>query len=554
MVGDVSATQTPIATGYTIDELPVGSMRMLRVDGRRLVVVRTTSGVYALDHACPHEGYGLTQGELAGDMLTCAWHNWKFDVTSGSCLLGEEGVQTHEVVVGPDGALGVVVAKPDPDVVRPRLLASLRDGIAHQRVGQMSRDVVRLLRNDSNPGELVWEAVNYGAPRAEYGWGHSIAAATDCISMIDLYDGDDRALPIVQALAGVAETERGRQPNVLPGPTPSLPPDPEREFRALVEAEQLEPAQSLVLAAIYRGDDAAALRRWFTGAVSDHHLSYGHGAIYAQKAFQVLDAIGWDRADTVLPHLVPSIVYGTREDNLPYMRPFIKALAAIDLTALCEIDVDPAWSDDGMLRAALLADGDRTAPIRAAVSALQAGAGIAGILDAVSLAVSERMLRYDTSGEFDFHDDFGWLDITHGLTYANAVRWHSSGRLDPDAVRLALWCVFQAHWTGRHEWHTSIGQVDVMDLDVTGDEPNALKAAGEALQRRALTDGTSAAIVHAHAVKTTRAATLEAVTTRSVLPLQAAARFLDAPKLERFVAATVARSIDFVAGRTARRE
>ena len=79
-----------------------------------------------------------------------------------------------------------------------------------------------------------------------------------------------------------------------------------------------------------------------------------------------------------------------------------------------------------------------------------------------------------------------------------------------------------------------------------------MRAAGEALQRRALLDGTSAFIVHAHAVKTTTAATAEAVRAGNDLPLQAAARFLDAPKLERFVAANVTRSIDFLSGRTVR--
>jgi len=36
--------------------------------------------------------------------------------------------------------------------------------------------------------------------------------------------------------------------------------------------------------------------------------------------------------------------------------------------------------------------------------------------------------------------------------------------------------------------------------------------------------------------------------------LQAATRFLDAPKLERFVAANVVRSIDFLSGRTVRED
>ena len=45
---------------------------------------------------------------------------------------------------------------------------------------------------------------------------------------------------------------------------------------------------------------------------------------------------------------------------------------------------------------------------------------------------------------------------------------------------------------------------------------------------------------------------IEAVRAGTSLPLDATARFIAAPKLERFVAATVARSIDFLNGRTHR--
>ena len=80
-----------------LDDLPVGTMRMIKVDGHRVCLVRTSDGLHAIDHACPHEGYGLTQGDLDGDLVTCAWHNWKFRVTDGVCVQGEEGVQTHHV-------------------------------------------------------------------------------------------------------------------------------------------------------------------------------------------------------------------------------------------------------------------------------------------------------------------------------------------------------------------------------------------------------------------------------------------------------------------------
>ena len=454
----MTALDRPAATVAHLADLPVGGMLLAKVDGRRVCVVRTERGVHALDHACPHEGYGLTTGQLDGEILTCAWHNWKFRVTDGRCVLGEEDVQTHDVSVGDDGAVRVALRERSPAELRPQLLDSLRRGIANDYMGQVSRDVVRLLHADANPGELIWEAVAHGAPRADFGWGHSIASLTDCLAMTDHYDGDERALPIVQAIAGVAETERDRPVRPLPDPLRVLPPDPRAVFRSHVEAERLEPAQAVLRTALAHGAGPDEIRPWFTDVVSDHVLSYGHGAIYSQKAFQLLDRLGWDRADTVLPHLVPTIVYGTREDSLPYMVPFNRGVARLDLAALAAAAATPrsTWEDDGRLAIALLGS-DRTEAALAAGAALGDGAGLDRVLDAVTLAVSERMLRYDTAGERDFHDDFGWLDITHGLTYANAARWHVAGREpDVDAVRLVLWTVFLANWTGRHEWHTRV--------------------------------------------------------------------------------------------------
>jgi nitrite reductase/ring-hydroxylating ferredoxin subunit len=533
----------------SIDDIAVGTMKMIKVDGHRVCLVRTRDGLHAIDHACPHEGYGLTQGELDGDLLTCAWHNWKFRVSDGTCVQGEESVRTHPVTVADDGAVQVTINRPDPEQLRPQLLASLRRGIERDYTGQVARDVVRLLQADANPGELIWEAIAHGAPRAEFGWGHSIASATDCLSMIDLYDGDQRALPIVQGIMGIAETERDRPVNALPDPTASAAATAQA-FRTAIEAERTADAQAFVLAAIERGDGADDLRPWFTAVVSDHHLSYGHGAIYTQKAFELLDMIGWERASTVLPYLVPTLVYGTREDKLPYMRPFMKALTGVDLAALSEQSPVDGWSDDGTLLDALLGE-QRTAPVEATVAALRTGASVDDVLDVVVQAVSERMLRYDVSGEFEFADDFGWLDITHGLTYANAVRWHHrraverGGGTSPDLLRLMLFTTFLAQWTGRHEWHTKVAERD--EVEPLASTPEAYAAE---LQRQSLLDGTTAFIVHAHAVKTSRAAAVEAARSGSTLPLDAAARFLAAPKLERFVAATVARSIDFLNGKT----
>jgi hypothetical protein len=135
------------------------------------------------------------------------------------------------------------------------------------------------------------------------------------------------------------------------------------------------------------------------------------------------------------------------------------------------------------------------------------------------------------------------------LTYAHAARWHHHHSPGVDAVRLAMFTAFLAQWTGRHEWHAGVG--GAAEGRSFGDD---ITAAGQTLQRETLLDTASSFIVYAHGIKTGRAAAIEAAQSGSVLPLQAAARFLDSPRQERFVAANVARSIEFLAGRTSHDE
>ena len=285
-------------------------------------------------------------------------------------------------------------------------------------------------------------------------------------------------------IAGIAEAERGRPVNPLPDPLGRLPADPAAAFRAAVEAERWRRRRRWCSAPSTPGATADELRPWFTAIVSDHHLSYGHAAIYAQKAFQLLERLGWDRADTVLPHLVPTIVYGTREDTLPYMRPVRRGRSAASTsTRWPRSTADPTWRDDGRLVAALLDERRSHRPrSRAAVDALRDGAGIDGLLDVVVAAVVERMLRYDVAGEFDFHDDFGWLDITHGMTYANAARWHADRRAAiPTCCGWRCGACSRPTGPAATSGTPAVGEPDAVDL---GADDLGVRAAGEALQRR----------------------------------------------------------------------
>ena len=84
-------------TACSASELPEGAVKLF-VHGRdRVALFRVEGSVLAVDDRCPHEGYPLSQGALAGHTLTCCWHNYKFDLRDGACIKGEEAVRTYAV-------------------------------------------------------------------------------------------------------------------------------------------------------------------------------------------------------------------------------------------------------------------------------------------------------------------------------------------------------------------------------------------------------------------------------------------------------------------------
>ena len=65
------------------DEIPVGSIREFQVDGKTLAISNVGGEFYAINNTCLHRGGPLGQGELNGKIVTCPWHNWQYDVTTG---------------------------------------------------------------------------------------------------------------------------------------------------------------------------------------------------------------------------------------------------------------------------------------------------------------------------------------------------------------------------------------------------------------------------------------------------------------------------------------
>jgi nitrite reductase/ring-hydroxylating ferredoxin subunit len=64
-------------------EVLAGTIRDVQVNGKAVALANVGGTFYAIDNTCLHRGGPLGQGALDGTVVTCPWHGWQFDVTTG---------------------------------------------------------------------------------------------------------------------------------------------------------------------------------------------------------------------------------------------------------------------------------------------------------------------------------------------------------------------------------------------------------------------------------------------------------------------------------------
>ncbi len=86
-----------------ITDLEPGSCLSVEADGIGVALFNVNGRIYALDNTCPHAGGPLGEGTLAGEVVECPWHGWRYSVTTGERLENPEfKVACYEVQVTGD--------------------------------------------------------------------------------------------------------------------------------------------------------------------------------------------------------------------------------------------------------------------------------------------------------------------------------------------------------------------------------------------------------------------------------------------------------------------
>ncbi|MDQ3978458.1 MAG: Rieske (2Fe-2S) protein, partial [Actinomycetota bacterium] len=385
---------------------------------------------FALDDRCPHMGFPLHRGTVEEGLLTCHWHHARFDLATGGTLdpFADDvrafpvEIDGDDVYVLSDGANGQV------EHLQRRLAEGLEQGLSLV----MAKAVMGLLDAGVPVAQIVRTGVDFGTANRQAGWGSGLTVLTAMANLIPMLAPEDRALALVHGLAFVARDTRNRPPRFPLTSLGSADIPAARLiswYRRFIETRSADAAERTLVTAIEGGHPPSVVSRMMFAAATDHvFLDGGHTLDFTNKAFELLDHLGWEAAAVVLPTLVDQTARASRSEEGGRWRHPHDLAALIELTTrrlpdlLAEgerrrADGESFPDPDGVsaLGWELLED-DPKGVVEAICRAAAAGATPEQLGRALGLAAGLRITRFHTQ------NDFGdWDVVHHGFTAANAL-------------------------------------------------------------------------------------------------------------------------------------
>jgi nitrite reductase (NADH) small subunit len=93
----------PFVRAAKTNAVPPGTVAELDAGGTVVAVANVDGKFCAFNGVCAHEGGPLGQGEIEGAIVTCPWHAWQYDVTTGKLVGNPDiGVEVYRVEVRGD--------------------------------------------------------------------------------------------------------------------------------------------------------------------------------------------------------------------------------------------------------------------------------------------------------------------------------------------------------------------------------------------------------------------------------------------------------------------
>ena len=409
----------------TVDELKAGGCRVVTGGGHTIAVIHHDGQVYAVDNRCPHMGFPLDRGSVKDGILTCHWHHARFDLSSGGTFNPfADDVRSFPVAVV-DGEVWVDPKPAARDEVQ-HWASRLRDGLEHNIRLVIAKAVLGLHAAGADYRLPLRIGAEFGTTYTSEGWGPAMTILTATANILPRLAPEDRPVAMYQGLLHVARECAGRPPRFVVDPLPTGETRPEvfkQWFRSFVDVRDEDAAERCLRTAIQLGLPPDDIADMVFAAATDHiYLDAGHVVDFANKAFELLDHIGWEHASQVLTSLVHGMTRARRSQELSSWRHPID-LASLVWQAREELPdlreegrrAGREWNDSDALAREMLSEspGDILEAIK---EAIRSGATADQLGSAVAYAAFLRMAHFHVSNEFN-----DWDTVHNTLTAANAL-------------------------------------------------------------------------------------------------------------------------------------
>jgi nitrite reductase/ring-hydroxylating ferredoxin subunit len=406
----------------TLRELEQRHVIVVRGADRPIAVYAHNQQVFGVDNRCPHLGFPLHRGSVQDGILTCHWHHARFDLHSGCTFdLWADDAPSYDVEVR-DGIV-YVASSPRRIDERAHALIRLREGMEQDISLIQAKCILTLLRAGVDYRDIIRPIALFGVERRD-DWASGMTILTAMANLIPHLQPETAYLALYQGSRHVAADCADQAPRrtLSPLTTQELPlATLKRWLHYWTLVRHRDGAERTVLTAIASRASPAELADLIFSAASDRYFAdTGHLLDFCNKAFELLDLIGWDHAPAVLPSLMEELVRARGGEEIDAWRhpidlvPVLRQVAD-DLPALLREGQKRGWNDVRPLSRSIVGD-DPIEIITTLRNAIRAGARPEQLSTALALAAALRIARFGTVNEFG-----DWITALHTFTYCNAL-------------------------------------------------------------------------------------------------------------------------------------
>lgn len=466
----------------------VGSLAKLRERGsvvvrgadRPIVVFASGEDVYAIDNRCPHMGFPLERGTVRDGILTCHWHNARFDLASGCTFdLFADDAPGFDVEIR--GGEVYVSANPRHDS-KQMATRRLTDGLEQNISLVEGKALIALLKSGTSTNEIARQIALFGVQNRD-NWGAGLTALTALARLAPHLSEETTYLALFQGATQVAADCAGRPPRRARQPLDTTElslPILKRWLLSWTEVRHRDGAERTVLTAIESGADPAQLCDLVcTAATARLYADGGHLLDFCNKAMELLDLIGWQHASEVLPTVMAQLAGARGAEEMSQWRAPHDLVAPLreceaDLAEMLRLGENKVWDNVRALGDTILGS-EPLAILKALRDAFQAGARPQQVSKALCYAAAMRVARFGPSNEIG-----DWITVLHTFSYCNSVHQAIKRSPSPGVARgifAGAMSVYLDHFLNvppaRLPGETRAGDLPLRDTE-PGGEPKAL--------------------------------------------------------------------------------